>query len=901
MSSDKFAVKIENTIKTFQEPLKYVKTQKVTIYKAILLFFTLLFLWHTYENYWIIFFNHNIYPYLHISWNKISICLYTLIMSGIIYLLIQTYKNKYIISASQMSVSLIFIIIYSFYRLQSYHINGQILSYLWYLDLLVSTLSVFIILAITNIIKCLLPKTGNEANADFCLIPDRPITKAEDDILNYSAEIEKLTKKLETLNLERSWSIGITSVWGGGKTSFLNLLEESMRKHKDFIVVKFNPRNSKNAESIQEDFFSVICSALKPYNSCFSRMFKDYMKALQLFDKENIINTIFNLRKIADKNSEKIKLDTALKLLNKKVTIFIDDFDRLLAEEVIEVFKLIDDNASFPNLIFLTAYDKKYISTIINKTYCNKTTLFSDKFFNYEEVVPIRPYKNIYNYLKNILLKELNAENNFVEKYETILSKHIRILEKYLSTLRDVKRFLNIFIKDYKPLQRELNFEDYLLLTIIKYKNPETHKKLYQKEYLKDNGHTYSTTISPETEFSDILEILFSANNVLSNIYGEYRRINSVKSFKNYFYNYVDEELQLEFMESIFTQEFSYSKSIIDSWNEDNKEDVKRIYDYICFLRKKESVEFKDINELKQYIQTIFYISVKYKNIQVLNEVLSLINTEKTKRYCSIYDIEYEYYKNFISNILATNIDPSFNHNIIINIIIGLFHNKPEYNIIYTTDELLQIQKKVITKYIQWNPQFGPYHMHLLRTCIKDITPLNTVKLDKEICSIIKELIVQHPEYYISSLVGLTAISSNPTSNSIGCQPHLTEIFGDHETFERFIYDSKLDHVSLIDRVRNFWQLYKSNEYKSIEVENRGNVQTIIDSDLKDLMLDLQQVINIEQEFEVLKKTKTKEKYTDNIGKCKVLIDKIDNIELNIKRARILKNNICDWIAKHKI
>lgn len=40
MSSDKFAVKIENTIRIFQKPLKYVKAQKVTIYKAILLFFT---------------------------------------------------------------------------------------------------------------------------------------------------------------------------------------------------------------------------------------------------------------------------------------------------------------------------------------------------------------------------------------------------------------------------------------------------------------------------------------------------------------------------------------------------------------------------------------------------------------------------------------------------------------------------------------------------------------------------------------------------------------------------------------------------------------------------------------------------------------------------------------------
>ena len=900
MSSNKFAVKIENTIKTFQELLKYVETQKVTIYKATLLFFTLLFLWHTYENYWIIFFNDNIYPYLHISWNKISICLYILIMSGIIFLLTQAYKNKYIISAFQISLSLIFIIIYSFYRLQSYHINGQILSYLWYLDLLVSTLSVFIILAITNIIKCLLPKTGNEANADFCLIPDRPITKAEDDILDYSSEIEKLTKKLETLNLERSWSIGITSVWGGGKTSFLNLLEEAIRKHKNFIVVKFNPRNSKNAESIQEDFFSVICSALKPYNSCFSSMFKDYMEALQLFDKENIINTIFNLRKIVDKNSEKVKLDTALKLLNKKVIIFIDDFDRLVAEEIIEVFKLIDDNASFPNLIFLTAYDKKYISTMINKTYCNEITLFSDKFFNYEEVVPIRPYKNIYNYLQNILLKELNAENNSVEEYKTILSKHSPILEKYLGTLRDVKRFLNIFIKDYKPLQAELNFEDYLLLTIIKYKNPEIHKKLYQKEYLKDNRYTYSTKISSETEFSDILEILFPTNNV-SDIYEEYRRINSVESFRHYFHNYVDDELKLEFMESMFSQEFSYTKSIIDSWNEDDEQDVNKIKDYISFLRKKESVKFEDTNKLEHYIQTIFYISVKYRNIRLLNEVLALINTEKAKRNCTIYHVEYEYYKNFISNILETNIDPSFNHNIIINIIVGLFNNNPEYNIIYTKDELLQIQKKIIKKYIQQNPRFGPYHMHLLRTYIKDITPSKIARLDEEICSIIKELILQYPEYYISSLVGLTTISSNPTSNSIGCQPHLTEIFGDYETFETFICDSKLDHVYLINRVRNFWQLYKSNEYEYIEVENRGNVQTIIDGNLEDLMSDLQQVINIEQEFEVLKKTDTKEKHTDNIDKCKVLIDRIDSIELNIKRNRILKNNIRDWIDKHKI
>lgn len=882
MSSDKFAVKIENTIRIFQKPLKYVKAQKVTIYKAILLFFTLLFLWDTYENYWVIFFNDNIYPYLHISWNKISICLYTLIMSGIIYLLIQVYKNKYIISASQMSLSLIFIIIYSFYRFQSYYINGQILGYLWYLDLLVSTLSVFIILAIINIIKCLLPKTGNEANADFCLISDRPISKAEDDILNYSSEIEKLTKKLETLNLERSWSIGITSVWGGGKTSFLNLLEESIRKHKNFIVVKFNPRNSKNTESIQEDFFSVICSALKPYNSCFSKMFKDYMKTLQLFDKENIINTIFNLRKIADKNSEKVKLNTALKLLNKKVIIFIDDLDRLLAEEIIEVFKLIDDNASFPNLIFLTAYDKKHISTIINETYRNEATLFSDKFFNYEEIVPIRNYRYIYNYLKEKLSKELKAEDGVVEQYEEILEMYQPLVKKHLDTLRDIKRFLNIFLKDYKPLQRELNFKDYFLLTIIKYKNPEVHKNLYKKEYLQVHGHKYKAIDSNKTEFSDILEILFPNNNT-DHPYNNYRRIYDIRTFESYFCNYIDGQLSISFMENIFKENIGLIKETINSWEEDNK-----IYDFIDFLNRKNEVGFDGKDNLKKYIYIMFYISMKKEKIYIPKYLLELAGERTVNEISKIYNFPKEEYKSFILDILKENNSSTFHYRALRELLIAII--KRSNNIIFIKDEILQISKVLLREYTDQEPVMNQQHIYRLYTCIKEIDPqTDKISLDEESCSMISTLIKQSPQYYISTFV-------RTSGDKIGCEPFYEQIFENKEAFESFIFNTAFGDLSGIKTVRNFWELYRNNDYKDIPSEN---AQKDIDENLITLSEKLNKLKAIEVEFETLKNSDSEQRSRNNIEMYQYLMQKIDENRLYIKRTGALRADIEKWFKNN--
>ena len=282
--------------------------------------------------------------------------------------------------------------------------------------------------------------------------------------MDYSTHATLLSKEISNLNLCKSWSVGIVAPWGFGKSSFLNLLESELSKIKGqkFIFLRFNPRNSNEVKNIQKDFFIELCNILKPYNSEFNSMFNEYMKALMVLDNKKIIETIRQLINSNSKANSKNNISEALKKLPCKVVIIIEDLDRLLASEIIEVFKLIEGNASFPNTVFITAYDKKQINNVISDKYADELSLFSDKFFNYEFILPIRPYNTIHLYIEKSILDGLKISDENHALFTAPLRANIDILSKYILSIRDAKRFINLFLTDYNELKDEVDFRDYL-------------------------------------------------------------------------------------------------------------------------------------------------------------------------------------------------------------------------------------------------------------------------------------------------------------------------------------------------------------------------------------------------------------------------------------------------------
>ena len=336
-----------------------------------------------------------------------------------------------------------------------------------------------------KLISSIFKKKKNEEidDKDTIFLSDTPIISDKKDILDYANDVKQLAEQLKIISSEYSYSVGITSSWGSGKSSYLNMLKNYLSSNKDFIVIDFNPRHSYTPQDIQKDFFSVLQSKLKEYDYRFTYIFKNYLKALSIIESK-FLSSLFELHKIWDVKSEKEKLNDLISQIDKRIVIVIEDFDRLLADEIIEVFKLIDGNASFTNFIFITAYDKKHINKIIGETYSNEEAFFSDKFFTIEVPIPKRPYDKIFNYLIETLTDKLHIRKEEVEKYEIVLANHIEVLKKYLTTLRDVKRFLNLFIRSYQQVEGEVEFRDYFLIRIIQYKNEEEYVKLYKKRIL---------------------------------------------------------------------------------------------------------------------------------------------------------------------------------------------------------------------------------------------------------------------------------------------------------------------------------------------------------------------------------------------------------------------------------
>ena len=734
-----------------------------------------------------------------------------------------------------------------------------------------------------KLISSIFKKKKNEEidDKDTIFLSDTPIISDKKDILDYANDVKQLAEQLKIISSEYSYSVGITSSWGSGKSSYLNMLKNYLSSNKDFIVIDFNPRHSYTPQDIQKDFFSVLQSKLKEYDYRFTYIFKNYLKALSIIESK-FLSSLFELHKIWDVKSEKEKLNDLISQIDKRIVIVIEDFDRLLADEIIEVFKLIDANASFTNFIFITAYDKKHINKIIGETYSNEEAFFSDKFFTIEVPIPKRPYDKIFNYLIETLTDKLHIRKEEVEKYEIVLANHIEVLKKYLTTLRDVKRFLNLFIRSYQQVEGEVEFRDYFLIRIIQYKNEEEYVKLYKKEYFENEYFTefkLKENLNAETE--EIIRELFNKDKSLTSI-------NNHTMFDRYFYNSVYGTLKITEMEKLLDEE----TTIEDVYSQIKSYSQEVIHkDLVPFLEFKNILQFNSKSKLERYLDIIVYIYCSTKNRGVYLVLLSFIYKKTKNEILRLYkDINQDYYYDwlilsklqgsYIKNMKYPNY-PNLTGSIISESITNQTFRE---SIIFTKEKLLDISKIALDDLLANDEQVKQLHLELLYSCFSEIKD-NVRVLDEEYCKKIYEAIKKEPKCFLNEFV-------TPLVNGVRAPLFWEDLFKNKEELKKLIDKTDFENKFL---VRNFWKLFENNEYKPIEILDKPFTQMVNDN-LEREIKRLKEIEQIKKEFCI----KKNERETNKQGKSNQfykgvymeLLNKLKNIDLNITMKDAVKKLI---------
>lgn len=413
----------------------------------------------------------------------------------------QKYSKNYFVSDRLLFLSVLILLFYTYYRIVSdiWGFNGfSFYDSIKYFDIIVLFFLSLIVLKISHRNKHL----SSDENKGFYL--DTPLGDASPDLLNRENLAKYISIEIDnTESPNSSFAIGISSEWGFGKTSFFDLLERNMDNESN-IIIKINPWINHDSKNIIKDFFNALSSKLSEYNSNISPVIKKYADILVGVGNNDFNKALNPLLKYYSQKetvlSEFEEIDSAIKSINKKLIIFIDDLDRLYKEEIIQVVKLIRNSANFGNTIFIVAYDRNYIINAIKEINSYNPEFFLEKIFQLEIRLPNFEDQIIQKRIFELLSTRVSEEDkkellNILLKKKNSFDTNV-FNSGALNTLRDATRFSNSFLLAYSYLKGEIVLADLLNIEALRLKYPGVYKLIFfqSEEYLDTASNSYQKT-----------------------------------------------------------------------------------------------------------------------------------------------------------------------------------------------------------------------------------------------------------------------------------------------------------------------------------------------------------------------------------------------------------------------
>lgn len=304
-----------------------------------------------------------------------------------------------------------------------------------------------------------------------------------ENIKNYASII--VDKLLATKIDNHSFAVGITGRWGEGKTTFLDLLKKRIKSKAE--VVEFNPWMCLTPEQVIQDFFSSLRHQLSPKYSTLSKSIKEYAKLVgnTSLSPNNVFGINMTVPLGKDSLFEKKKnLSEKFSHLPRPVVVFIDDVDRLEREEVFEVLRLIRNTADLSNTIYIVAYDREYVTFVLEEKNIKDASLFLEKIFPIEVHLPKVEDKLIWDTLKADFVKQDNKYSGDFAKalFAKFTHEQRELILRVLNNYRHAKRFARLYMLNFsylnKQFPREIDLIDLFWLELLQIYDPKTFDKL---------------------------------------------------------------------------------------------------------------------------------------------------------------------------------------------------------------------------------------------------------------------------------------------------------------------------------------------------------------------------------------------------------------------------------------
>lgn len=317
------------------------------------------------------------------------------------------------------------------------------------------------------------------------LSADQPRGDPNQDLLGYAPFAKLLAHSVLRGSPAAGLVVGLYGEWGLGKTTLLNFIEHFTRADAGDdapIIVRFNPWWFSGREDLLRRFFKEFETTVQKTSARNAKVRKVLLGALEkIGDASSGIPSawvatpgklVAALARVGQKPADvvaiKEDLVRAMSAEALRVIVLIDDIDRLLPSEMIDIFRLVRSVGDFPNVHYVLAFDRAIVAKALSDECRTDGERYLEKIVQAPFELP-RPtaatlHRMFTSRLDDVLAgteEELFEQQRWSEVFLTGIATFLR-------TPRDVTRLLNALTVTYPVVRNEVNLVDFVAIETLR-------------------------------------------------------------------------------------------------------------------------------------------------------------------------------------------------------------------------------------------------------------------------------------------------------------------------------------------------------------------------------------------------------------------------------------------------
>lgn len=344
------------------------------------------------------------------------------------------------------------------------------------------------------------PEKASQANNNLeIILKDDPINDDSEDLINRKKFVSALKEHIYKLSSKEAFVLALYGEWGEGKTSVLNLLKNKFAAEDQLLMYEFNPWYFDKGNDLTTNFYRGLEDLLRKHYILpkkIKRLFEIYSNLLA----KRFIGFGLPFKRTETGNQPievKKELEQFVASLNKKTLVIIDDIDRLQADQILAVFRLVKLTSHIKDMVFLLSFDWNQVISILKKSrqigdprsYLEKIvqlplhlpTTNQNVIDDYLLFPTAEGYQTEIGKLFDRLEIDENSQSEFYKDFRDLYQSELRPL---FSTFRTVKRFINSISFRLPFVKREVYLYDFFIIEILRVFYPDIYSDIKKSPWV---------------------------------------------------------------------------------------------------------------------------------------------------------------------------------------------------------------------------------------------------------------------------------------------------------------------------------------------------------------------------------------------------------------------------------